>query len=76
MEGMHQLLIPHSENPHYTKGDLQILFMDTAIKRRIAKHTLNVTVIAHSTGHGTNEDLDILRNDLENEGFNVTIVQQ
>jgi hypothetical protein len=76
MEGMHQLLIPHSENPHYTKGDLQILFMDTAIRRRIAKHTQKVTVIAHSTGHGTEEYLNLLKADLEEEGFIVSVVQQ
>lgn len=75
-EGMYQLLIPHPESPHYEKGDLIALFKDTAVKQRIAGYTKKVTVIAHSTGHGTEAYLDLLLQDLREEGFEPTVVHQ
>jgi hypothetical protein len=76
MEGKHQLLNPHPKNPHYQKGDLNALFMDTAIKQQIADHTNKVTVVAHSTGHGTQEYLDLLLQDLRDEGFDPSLIHQ
>lgn len=76
MEGKYQLLNPHPENPHYQKGDLHTLFMDTVIKQRIADHTKKVTLVAHSTGHGTQECLELLIQDLQAEGFEPTVIHQ
>ena len=76
MEGKFQLLNPHPDNPHYEKGDLQRLFMDTVIKQQIADHTKNVTVVAHSTGHGTQEYLDLLLQDLRDECFEPKVIHQ
>jgi hypothetical protein len=75
-EGKKQLLNPHPDNPNYQKGDLQQLFAETAVKDRIAKHTKKVTVVAHSTGNGTEEHLGLLVKDLEDVGFEVNIVRQ
>ncbi len=76
MEGQHEILNPHPENPHYKKGDVQKLLTATDVKSRIAAHTNKVTIVAHSTGHGTQEYLDDLVSDLESEGFVVTTVHQ
>ena len=43
---------------------------------RIASHTNKVTVVVHSTGHGTQQNLDDLISDLTGEGFEVTAVKQ
>ena len=76
IEGKHEILNPHPENPHYLKGDFQKLMLAMDIKSRIATHTKKVTVVAHSTGHGTQEYLGNLVSDLESEGFQVTTVYQ
>lgn len=76
MEGRKQILNPHRENSHYVEGDLQNLFSKTDVRKRIEKHTNRVTVVAHSTGHGTDEYLSLLRKDLEKEDFEVEVVYQ
>jgi hypothetical protein len=76
MEGKRKLLNPHPKNPHYEQGDLQRLFMDTAIMKRIADHTKKVTVVAHSTGHGTQDYLDLLLEDLRDQGFEPAVIHQ
>lgn len=76
MEGRYHLLNPHPKTPHYQRGDLHTLFMDTAVRQRIADHTKKVTVVAHSTGHGTNEYLDLLLEDLRAEGFEPQVIHQ
>lgn len=76
IEGQNEILNPHRENPHYQKGDVQKLLADTDVKSRITDHTKKVTVVAHSTGHGTQEYLDDLVADLVSEGFEVTTVHQ
>ena len=75
-EGMYQLRIPHPERPHYEKGDLHALFMDTVVRQRVAAHTKKVTVVAHSIGHGTQEYLDLLLADLRDEGFEPVVIHQ
>ena len=76
MQGEHQLLNPHPDYPHYSKGDLKTLLMDSAMRQKISKHTNKVTVVAHSIGHGGEEDLENLVGDLEKEGFAISIVRQ
>jgi hypothetical protein len=75
-EGRYQLLVPHPERPHYEKGDLHALFVDTVVRQRIADHSKKVTVVAHSTGHGTQEYLELLLQDLRDEGFEPEVVHQ
>lgn len=76
MEGRSEILNPHRDNPHYLQGDIQCLFSKTDIQKRIAKYTKRVTVVAHSTGHGTSDYLTLLRQDLAKEGFEVEVVYQ
>ncbi|WP_200242067.1 hypothetical protein [Lamprobacter modestohalophilus] len=76
VEGEREILNPHPSNPHYLAGDLQNLFKNTGIGKRIAGYINQVTVIVHSTGHGTYEYLALLMKDLRAEGFHVQIVYQ
>jgi hypothetical protein len=76
MEGTTELLNPHREDPEYRKGDLKKILNLGNIRSRIASYTKKVTVVAHSTGHGTEQNLDDLVSDLEDEGFEVTLVNQ
>lgn len=76
MDGRKQLLNPHKDNARYLEGDLQTLLDNTDIRKRIEKHSNRITVVAHSTGHGTEDDLALLKNDLEKEGFIVDVVHQ
>ena len=74
MQGSQQLLNPHPDYPHYRKGDLKALFMDTAVRAKVSKQTNKVTVVAHSIGHGTEDDLENLKQDLVEHGFEVGVV--
>jgi hypothetical protein len=75
MDGSRKILNPHRDYPHYKKGDLNTLLMDTAIAERLSKHTNQVTVVAHGIGHGTDEYLDLLLEDIRNEGFQPTLIK-
>jgi hypothetical protein len=73
-EGKRELLNPHPQEPNYLKGDLKNLLAKTEIGKRLSDSTQKVTVIAHSTGHATWQDLEHLVTDLEGSGFTVTVV--
>ena len=74
MEGKKELLNPHPRNPHYAAGDLLDLFQKLPLRGRIAGHTREVVVVVHNTGHGTQEYLDLLLADLNNDGFEPKII--
>ena len=76
MEGTAELLTPHPDDPEYRKGDLKRILNESNMRSRIASHTNKVTVVEHSTGHGTQQNLDDLISDLTGEGFEVTAVKQ
>jgi len=74
MEGARKVLNPHPNNPHYTKGDLQYFFDKRNFRKRIATHSNKVAVVIHPTGHGTEEYLNDLLDDLKQEGFELEVV--
>lgn len=75
-EGDQQLLVPHSQEPNYLRGDLKGLLAKTNVGKRISGGSKKVTVIAHSIGHATWQDLENLVADLEDSDFAVTVVHQ
>lgn len=74
MEGNRQLLNPHPRHPDYKKGDLQYFFEKTDFRKRIASHSNKVAVVVHPTGHGTEDYLNSLLEDLKQEGFEPEVV--
>jgi hypothetical protein len=76
MQGKNVLLNPHPDYPHYRKGDLRTLFTESTIRQKLSTHTNKVTVIAHSIGHGSEADLEHLKQDLTEHSFEVTVVHQ
>lgn len=76
VQGKRLLLNPHPDKPHYRKGDLQKFLDDTGLRQQITTESKNVSLIAHSVGHGTEKDLALLHEDLWEAGFEVTVVRQ
>ena len=68
-EGQRELLNPHPEDPGYRRGDLQRLFADEILAKRIAGHSKKVVLVAHNNGHGTEQNLTDLTADLSELGY-------
>lgn len=68
------LLNPHQTKPHYRKGDLHDFLDQTGTRQKIAAEPKSVVLTVHSTGHGTEKDLELLREDLWEMGFEVKVV--
>ena len=62
---------PHPETPQYQKGDLEF-FLTTHGYRPTGKH---VVLIIHSLGNGTQNDLDLLIDDLTKLDFAVRTIK-
>jgi len=74
VRGETDLINLHPENPHYLKGDLIPLIKSGFMNRSLIQDEKVAVVVVHSTGHGTEDYLSLLLDDLESEGFTVEIV--
>ena len=69
MRGKEILVIPDNSSPHYNLGHLRFL-IDHEDLGSIQFLSRTVTVSVHYNGHGRDEDLDTLLEDLRNENYN------
>ena len=56
--------IPSHRGPHYVMGDFRCLLDNTGIERN-----RKVGIVCHDSGHGTEEDLNLLMSEMKSEGF-------
>ena len=62
------------EGTNYTAGDLQRLFNAERTLFAIEEtqqDDLSAVIVVHASGHGRNEDLELLQSDLESAGYAV-----
>jgi len=68
MRGEKTLVTPDPSSPHYKLGYLKLL-MEHEDLESIRFLSSSVTVSVHYNGHGTDEDLEALLEDLRNENY-------
>ena len=56
--------IPSHRGPHYVMGDFRCLLDNTEIERN-----RKVGIVCHDSGHGSEEDLNLLMSEMKSEGF-------
>ncbi len=71
VKGKDIVLNPHGENPVYKEGDLENFLLFSGFSP-VEK---NVAIIVHPEGHGTLQDLNLLKKDLSILGFTYQIMQ-
>lgn len=76
MLGSEKLVNLNPENPHYQAGSVRKLIDKTNILQDVANtNDKRVNVAVHRSGHGTENDLEALTEDLEREGFRVAVTR-
>ena len=74
--GGQELLNAHPRNPHYMSGDLQHMLDISELRPLISrKESIKAVVICHPAGHGTEEYLNLLLDDLCKERFDPQVVR-
>ena len=81
-ERKNEVCIPPHRGPHYVMGDFRFLLKNVEIKAELHNQTWNdverektptfprkVGIICHESGHGTEEDLNLLMAEMKSEGF-------
>ena len=56
--------IPSHRGPRYVMGDFRSLLENTEIEGN-----RNVGIVCHNSGHGNEEDLNLLMSEMKSEGF-------
>ena len=56
--------IPSHRGPHYVMGDFRCLLDNAEIERN-----RKVGIVCHDSGHGSEEDLNLLMSEMKSEGF-------
>ncbi len=72
IQGHREVLNLNPENPEYRLGSTRKLIQQEDILDHLAANTKECAIIIHQTGHGTAADLQMLQDDLQQEGFMVT----
>ena len=76
IQGTREILNLNPESPHYQKGGVRRLIEKENIA--LSKNTqgiLKCIVVTHANeGHGSEDDLNTLKDDLRDEGFAVEVV--
>jgi hypothetical protein len=75
IEGERTIAIPHPHYPNYKRGDLKVLLEATQLEQRLASGSRSATVVVHEAGHGSDDDLRNLHDDLTAAGFEVSEVR-
>jgi hypothetical protein len=73
LQGSRQVVNLHPDHPGYDRGDLVALLEAEDVGSRSAG-TGRAVVVVHSTGNGTEADLDNLMADLRAAGFDAVVV--
>jgi hypothetical protein len=73
MAGDREILNLHPDYPSLRLGDVAALLEKEAVRSMIGKAPRRCTVVAHSAGHGSVDDLAMLLRDLTEEGFAVAV---
>jgi len=70
MKGGEQVIVPNGDSPKYLTGHLGILFETEKNIENIDEKT-EVVLVVHTKGesHGTEQDLEVLIEDIKNQGF-------
>ena len=58
------ICIPSHRGPHYVMGDFRCLLDNAEIERN-----RKVGIVCHDSGHGSEEDLNLLMSEMKSEGF-------
>jgi len=74
VRGKKEILNLHPERPDYQFGGVRRLLEKEKIELSERASNQQCLLIVHQTGHAQQQDLDTLRNDLLQEGFQVNIV--
>jgi hypothetical protein len=70
IKGKEIILTPHADQPNYQSGDLEEFLIRFNLKPIVKK----VIVIVHPNGHGSQNDLDLLIDDLNELDFTHQVV--
>ena len=71
VQGRNEISVPHRERPKYERGDLREFTATQCFKSLEPFETDRVVIIVHGTGHGTEDDLKKLKDDLAEAAYEV-----
>lgn len=66
---------PHGDYPHYREGDFQNLLSHPKLKGNLTNEMRRLVVVTQDVGHGRQEDIDLLGEDIANSGFTLKVIQ-
>jgi hypothetical protein len=73
VDGDREILNLHPDDPNLRPGDVKRLLEEESISALLGKGPRKCTVVAHSEGNGSVDDLATLLRDLTEEGFKVSL---
>jgi len=69
------ILNPHAENPHYLPGDFQRLLHLPIFDDFNRYDNGKIVVVTHPEGHGTQEYIDLLLDDIKSQGIKFKVIE-
>ena len=72
VKGAEEILNLNPERPNYVKGSIAKLINSEKLSSKLTGEK-EASVLVHHVGHGSDDDLTTLVNDLEEEGFKVNV---
>jgi hypothetical protein len=66
---------PHGDYPHYREGDFQNLLSHPKLKGILMHEIRRLVLVTQEAGHGRQEDIDLLVEDIAMSGFTFKVIQ-
>ena len=67
--GERKVLSPHPNDPSYRRGDLRLSLAKESLAENLDAAQKQAVIIVHPSGHGSEDDLSALQDDMRDEGF-------
>lgn len=75
IQGKKQIINLNSESPEYKIGSIKRLIDLEKINEKLSQKNKKSLIIIHQEGQGTQQDLENLKKDLEQEGFIIKLIE-
>ena len=69
IRGERKVLSPHPNDPSYRRGDLRLSLAKESLAENLDAAQKQAVIIVHPSGHGSEDDLSALQDDMRDEGF-------
>lgn len=72
--GNQKISNPHADYPHYRVGDFQMLLEHPEMQKILGKECRRLILVTQEEGHGRQEDIDLLLEDVSSSGFTFKVI--